>query len=113
MSFFTRFGRSMTLDDGENDEISFKGFLQPLRYKNKMYLAGKITEIGFDTLRKFVLICPAEVPIPGVVESGVVVKYKTSSFSVDHAEVVYLGDRPLYRWAIVHQNNTWEDEEIC
>ena len=88
-------------------ETSFKAFLQPLRYKNKMYLSGTLTEIGYDTLRKFVLICPVEIDITTVDGIETLLKFGEDDYCVDHCEKVFFKDRPLYYWAIVHQNNDW------
>lgn len=104
--YFERFGRTMVIS-GSQGEVSFKAFLQPLRYKNKMYLSGTLTEIGFDTLRKFVLICPVEIDITAVDGIDTLLKFEDDDFCVDHCEKVYFKDRPLYYWAIVHQNNDW------
>ena len=52
---FQKYGRSVFLsDEGWNSPV-FRAFLQPLRYKNKMYLECAYTEIGRDTDRKSVV----------------------------------------------------------
>lgn len=104
--FFEKYGRTMTYT-APNETVAFKAFLQPLRYKNKMYLSGTLTEVGYDTLRKFVLICPVEIDIPAVDGSVTQLQFDGDSFCVDHCEKVFFGDQPLYYWAIVHQNNDW------
>ena len=96
----------MTYTD-PHGSVEFKAFLQPLRYKNKMYLSGTLTEIGYDTLRKFVLICPVSVNIPAVDGTRATLVFDGDSFCVDHCEKVFVGETPLYYWAIVHQNNDW------
>ena len=100
----------MTYTD-PHGSVEFKAFLQPLRYKNKMYLSGTLTEIGYDTLRKFVLICPVSVNIPAVDPAvdgtRATLVFDGDSFCVDHCEKVFFGETPLYYWAIVHQNNDW------
>ena len=106
LPFFRQFGRTMTYTDRQGS-VLFKAFLQPLRYKNKMYLSGTLTEIGYDTLRKFVLICPVSVNIPAVDGVQTRLEFDGDSFCVDHCEKVFFGETPLYYWAIVHQNNDW------
>ena len=96
----------MTLE--RNGSVTlFRAFLQPLRFKNKMYLSDNLTEIGYDTLRKFVLLCPADVDITAVDGLNVRLLAGADSFCVDHCEKVFFGETPLYHWAVVHQNNTW------
>ena len=105
---FEPFGRTVALCDADGGELSaFKALIQPLRYKNKMYLSGTLTEIGYDTLRKFVLICPVSVNIPAVDGTRATLVFDGDSFCVDHCEKVFFGETPLYYWAIVHQNNDW------
>lgn len=106
--YIDRFGRKMILEN-ENDRTEFQGFLQPLRYKNKMYLSGTLTEIGYDTLRKFVLICPSDIDITTVDGINVLLRFENDDYCVDHCEKVYFKNTPLYYWAIVHQNNNWRD----
>ena len=106
LPFFQKFGRTMTLETPGGSQ-PFKAFLQPLRYKNKMYLGGTLTEIGYDTLRKFVLICPVSVNIPAVDGTVTRLEHDGDSFCVDHCEKVFFGETPLYYWAVVHQNNDW------
>ena len=47
---FERFGRPLTIKfpDGTSSPV-FNGFVQPLRYKNKMYLYGVNTEVGYNS----------------------------------------------------------------
>ena len=105
-TLFQKYGRTMTLET-ENSVQTFRAFLQPLRFKNKMYLSDNLTEIGYDTLRKFVLICPTTVDITGVDGIRTLLKFNDDSFCVDHCEQVFFKDTPLYYWAVVHQNNNW------
>ena len=59
-ALFKKFGREILLkkDDGWSSPI-FHGFIQPLRYKNKIYLDGVYTVIGFDNQGKYLYIGPA------------------------------------------------------
>lgn len=106
--YIARFGRKMVLSNADGD-TEFSAFLQPLRYKNKMYLSSTFTEIGFDTLRKFILICPADIDITTVDGINVLLKFEDDDYCVDHCEKVYMKNKPLYYWAIVHQNNDWRN----
>lgn len=105
-AYFQKYGRTLTYERG-GVITTFRAFLQPLRFKNKMYLSDHLTEIGYDTLRKFVLICPVDIEITAVDGINVVLRAGDDSFCVDHCEKVFAGDRPLYYWAVVHQNNDW------
>ena len=105
---FEKYGRQCEFITGGGAEPEeMKAFISPLRYKNKMYLSGTLTEIGYDTLRKFVLICPLEADVTSVDGVTTLLKFGEDSFCVDHCEKVFFGEQPLYYWAIVHQNNDW------
>ena len=105
---FEKYGRQCEFITGGGAEPEeMKAFISPLRYKNKMYLSGTLTEIGYDTLRKFVLICPLEADVTSVDGVTTLLKFGEDSFCVDHCEKVFFGETPLYYWAIVHQNNDW------
>ena len=44
---FEKWGRTLVIENTDSTQTApFKGFIQPLRYKNKMYLYGVNTEIG-------------------------------------------------------------------
>ena len=87
----------------DNEAIEFPAFLQPLRYKNKIYLSGVPTELGYDGLNKYLLIAPYKVDKKYLMGEGYVIKFGEERFSADHCEPVYLGKKPLYYWAIVHK----------
>jgi len=80
---------------------SFKAFLQPLRYKNKIYLRGVATELGYDSLKKYLLISPYDVDLYSVDGTYLTLKYEKNFLSIDHSEKVFFGNKPLYTWSIV------------
>lgn len=101
--FIEKYGQLLLIEKN-GEETSFRAFFQPLRYKNKMYLSSVSTELGYDVLSKFLLICPVGVPIEEVNGFDVFLRFGEEDFSVDHCEKFYFRDEPLYYWAIVHQN---------
>jgi hypothetical protein len=95
-----RFGRQvqLCLPDGWRSE-SFGAFLQPLRYKNKMYLGGVNTRIGFNREGYYLYLGPPEhdltqLPREAWIQAG------DERYTVDRAEVVYFGDERSHVWAI-------------
>lgn len=101
-SLFDKLGVTVIASDGTN-EISFSAFLQPLRYKNKIYLSGVPTELGYDGLNKYLLIAPPEPDISVLTDTNYTLSFGGGTFSTDHCEPVYLGKKKLYYWAIVHK----------
>lgn len=99
---FEKLGVEIVSTNGENTTV-FTGFLQPLRYKNKIYLSGVPTELGYDGLNKYLLIAPPEVGENCLESKEYTIRSGKDTFSVDHCEPVYLEKKILYYWAIVHK----------
>lgn len=99
---FHRFGSEMVLINLQtNEEISFRGFLQPLRYKNKMYLGAVKTPLGFDNSRKFLLLAPPEIDIKSADGYESAVECDGCRYSCDHREYERVGNNAVYSWSIV------------
>lgn len=93
--------------DGGTRSGPFRALIQPLRYKNKMYLEGTQTPIGLNARGYYMYIGPAEqelrVSADEWLESGGV------RYEVDRVESVSFRGEPVYRWAILR--NRTEAEE--
>lgn len=96
-----KMGVTLEIKKGNSTVKSFKGFLQPLRYKNKIYLRGVATELGYDSLKKYLLISPVDVDISDVDGTDLSLYFENKHLSVDHSEIVYFGKEPCYMWSIV------------
>ena len=100
-ALFNKMGVSLTLKSGSETLKSFNAFLQPLRYKNKIYLRGVATELGYDSLKKYLLISPVEVDLSEVDGTDVALYFGEKHLSIDHTETVYFGKTPYYNWSSV------------
>ncbi|MDR1927741.1 MAG: hypothetical protein LBQ33_03775 [Oscillospiraceae bacterium] len=98
---FSRFGRQLhlCLPDGWRT-AQFGAFLQPLRYKNKMYLGGVNTRIGFNREGYFLYLGPPEHDLTQLGRE-MWIQCGQEKYTVDRAEKVYCGDAPSHIWAIV------------
>lgn len=98
---FRYYGRpvSFVSKDG-NEAAETKAFISPLRYKNKMYLYGVNTEIGYNSQGHYLYIGP---PTPDLTtaEEGSYVTCGDEKYRIDRAEKVYKGDEVFYIWAII------------
>ncbi|MDO4154278.1 MAG: hypothetical protein Q4E21_05435 [Clostridia bacterium] len=104
--FFNKFGRSVYLSDGTDwHSPVYRAFLQPLRYKNKMYLEGTYTVLGKDPNGLFLYIGPAKHDITRLQKNGRVTDADGKQYVIQRAEKVCRGDEPFYFWAIL--------KEIC
>ena len=77
-----------------------KAYIQPLRYKNKMYLDGIYTEIGFNSQGHYLYIGPPAPDLTSLTDSGYISADGTS-YRIDRAEKVYMGEEVFYIWAII------------
>lgn len=101
--FFEKYGRSTKLITEKNvtTVLEYKSFLQPLRYKNKLYLRGKYTEIGKNGEDYYLYIGPAEYDISAVDAFNVRLVIGETDYVVYRTEKHYIGDEVIYIWAIV------------
>ncbi len=100
-SMFEKYGQKVTLkkDDGWSSPI-FGAFIQPLRYKNKMYLNGVNTVIGFNSQGHYLYIGP---PDHNPELDGGYIQSNGQKFTVDRCEKVYLKNEVVYIWAIIRE----------
>ncbi|MDR2524805.1 MAG: hypothetical protein LBC83_01210 [Oscillospiraceae bacterium] len=96
-----RYGRTaaLCLPDGWRSP-AFGAFIQPLRYKNKMYLGGVNTRIGFNSEGYYLYLGPPEHDLNQLGRAATI-ECGSESYTVDRAETVYCGDTPSHVWAII------------
>ena len=87
----------------KSESFDFCAFLQPLRYKNKLYLSGVPTELGYDGLNKYLLICPPDIDLSKIDGINYRLCFGDNAYGVDHHEIIYSMGQPLYLWAIIHK----------
>lgn len=99
--FLEKYGCEVCLStDGENFDAPYRAFVQPLRYKNKMYLEGTRTPIGYADQSYYLYVGPGNQDITALPPEGVV-KMGDEQFYVSHSEPVRIADQTLYMWAIL------------
>ena len=97
---FNRYGKDMKIiyPNGSVTPI-FKGFIQPLRYKNKMYLYGVNTEIGYNSQGYYLYIGPPQYDLTKYPEATVVCD--NQKYMIDRCEKMDFKGKPVYVWAII------------
>ncbi len=98
-AIFDSYARKISVHDAGTVKTG-KAFIQPLRYKNKMYLDGIYTEIGFNSQGHYLYIGPPEPDLTLISDSGYISSDGTN-YRIDRAERVYLGEKIFYIWAII------------
>ncbi len=95
------YGRPASLVSKDGEMLAeMSAFISPLRYKNKMYLNGVNTEIGFNSQGHYLYIGPPD-PDLTLTQNGEYVSCMGERYRVDRAEKVYKGNDVFYIWAII------------
>ena len=97
-----RFGRQVKvcLPESGGESGAFGAFVQPLRYKNKMYLGGVNTRIGFNREGHYLYLGPPEHDLTAL-PRGAWIACGAEKYTVDRAEMVFFGEEPSHIWAII------------
>lgn len=98
-SLLEKHGRKIEIFFDETPIDTF-ALIQPLRYKNKMYLELERSEIGIKDNTCFLYIGPAEYDLR---DSNVTIRCEDGSFSVSRADMIYFGNTPSYVWAVLNK----------
>lgn len=97
-----RFGNlaEITGESPESADIPVKAFIQPLRYKNKMYLEPTSGVLGLEDEGSYLYIGPPE-PAPSKLGDNCKIRFDGRLYSVERAEIVTVGNEQLYCWAVM------------
>lgn len=93
-----RFGEKITVTTEAGSFVT-KGILQPLLYKNKMYVGGKHIPDGYFDTGHYLLICTPDVDIP--VLGTAFFEHNGKRFVLKRSETVRINSTALYSWAVV------------
>lgn len=102
-SLLKRYGRSVYITSEKLNSEIFNALVQPLRYKNKMYVAGTNTEIGLAEENYYLYIGPGNKDLR---KMGVSVMLHTAdgkSYEVQKSEKIYNGESVFYIWAVIKE----------
>ncbi len=77
-------------------------FIQPMRYKSKMYFDSQYTKLGIVDESCFLYIGPAEYDLSEGMHAALVLD-TGEEYSCIKTEKVYFGDQPIYTWAVLRQ----------
>lgn len=88
--------------DGWKSTI-FNAFIQPLRYKNKLYMAGDVTPLGVNRNSVYLYIGPARHDLTKLDNSYRIHDSENNTYSIDRAEKIIVKNNTIYIWAIIRQ----------
>ncbi len=100
-SMFEKWGRPVEFNSKTGETLAqTRAFISPLRYKNKMYLYGVNTEIGYNSQGHYLYIGPPE-PDLTAASDGEYISCMGEKYRIDRAEKVYRAGKVFYIWAVV------------
>lgn len=99
-NIFSRYGNDMNIYINEGEAIPVKAFIQPLRYKNKMYIDYDRTELGIKDNSLFLYMGPATPDITGVA-TGTVISFDGKMYTVKRADKIGIDEKTAYIWGIL------------
>ena len=93
-----RYGEKLTVyENGESRDTH--GVIQPLMYKNKMYINGVSLPAGYFDGGHYILIASAT---PGITDYRNTTVYRqTRAYRIKRVEVITSGGADLYIWAVL------------
>lgn len=101
-----RYGRTASSVDGCGNKIAEKKcFIQPLRYKNKMYIEGTPTEIGINDSGYYLFLGPPSMEIDKVGNNGYITDGK-KKYHIERWENVWFGEEIFFIWAVLEEQKT-------
>lgn len=83
-----------------NKKYNVKAFIQPVRYKNKMYIDYDRTMIGTSNNSRFVYIGPA-MPNITIVPFDIIIRSGGYEYSLKRADKIGFYDDTAYIWGIL------------
>lgn len=99
--YVDKYGTTVSLSsDGKVFGTPYRAFIQPLRYKNKMYLMGVRSKLGWIDQSHYLYIGPAEKDVASLT-SAARIRSQNENFYIVKAENVRLGDDIFYNWAVI------------
>lgn len=92
-------GEKAEVTVGENS-WQINAIIQPMRYKNKLYIEQERTELGFRDTECFLYLGPAEPDFAGL-ESDTVITAGGKNYNVSRADRISLKGVTQYIWAVL------------
>ena len=98
-----KFGRNVEIVSDNDQNISTQAFIQPLRYKDHMYMGGQCIDIGYLKGKNYLYIGSHNVRLD-LYPFNTIINTDEESYVVKRAQAVYLGENVLYVWAIIQEH---------
>ena len=91
------YGEDITVIN-DDDTVLARAFIEPLRYRNKIYIGGGYRTLGVKHSEKYLYV---GIPDITLVENKTIVKRKNNEYLVKRVERYYVGEQIAYTWGIL------------
>ncbi len=92
-----RYGSHVTITQG-GAEVQTRAFVEPLRYRNKIYIGGEMHHLGSLKREKYLYVGKTA---HRLIPDESVIKAQGNQYIVKRCETYYVKDTPIYEWAIL------------
>lgn len=92
-----RYGNEIMITN-DDKSIQTRAFIEPLKYKNHIYIGGENYQIGSLANQKFLYI---GYPHNSLIEDKTIITYQDKEYLVKRAERYFIKDIVVYIWAIL------------
>ena len=92
-----RYGNEVTITQ-QGVSVNTRAFLEPLRYRNKIYIGGEYHQLGFLRKEKYLYVGKSA---HRLTENETVIEMQGNQYIVKWCETYYVKDTPIYEWAIL------------
>lgn len=92
-----RYGSQVKITTG-GVAVNSRAFVEPLRYRNKIYIGGEYRHLGMLRREKYLYVGKTSNTL---CENETVIEMKGSKYIVKRCETYYVQDTPIYEWAIL------------
>ena len=89
-------------EDGWNSP-HFRAFIQPLRYKTKLYMEGEYTPIGINPNDVYLYIGPFDHDLTKLDKTYRIHDKDNNRYMIDRAEKIMVKDTVIYIWAVIRK----------
>lgn len=87
----------------------FNAFIQPLRYKNKLYMSGDFTPIGRNPQDVYLYIGPKSHDLTALDSSYRICDANANAYMIERAEKIMFKNEIVYIWAIIRKTTEVEN----
>lgn len=92
-----RYGSGVTIR-GSGETISAFAFVEPLRYRNKIYIGGEYRPLGSLRREKYLYVGQPDYHLE---ENRSVIETQGRQYIVKRCETYFVKDTAIYEWAIL------------